>query len=596
MPGRAFRSDSRNEQFVRRVPRDVVERVRGRFVVFEFPSLKGEPASMVSTTLGEVVSFSLRTANPEVAEARRALAIAHLERVYDSARNGPRKLDQIELDALAGAAYQLIVQQFERNPGTPDRWAAFKAFTRAIKEGRINRAPAIRVDGTLDEVDEARAVFGDDLTTGIDALPRSEHPAGYEARFGTIVSWVLTKHGCEVDAATRLELLTLVADAVLDAGWRMKRAAQHDRSPDPKESRFPPISVLRDRPAEVTITGLLDAWAKEKKPVQSTLDQWRKHVASFAEFVGHDDARRVGKADVVAWKDALFEAGGSPKTINDSKLAAVKKAFAWGVKNERLTTNPASGISVDAPKKKKMLGFSEVDAEIILAAAAQSKRRAIRWVPLLCATSGARVSEMAQLRAEDVFQRDGMHVMKLTDEGGGSLKNANSERVIPIHSAVINAGFLDFVQGKQGPLFYGSSRRNPKATKRSAKIVADNVADWARGLGIEIGRKHRKDSNHAWRHRFSTVAREADVSDSVIKLIRGSAPDSVSAGYGTATLQTMQRAIERIPVPAPGVAAPTSVADLPSRAQKRLRDAASEVQPVRSGKLENAGAAGSEAP
>ena len=157
---------------------------------------------------------------------------------------------------------------------------------------------------------------------------------------------------------------------------------------------------------------------------------------------------------------------------------------------------------------------------------------------------------MAQLRAEDVSRRDGMHVMRITEEAG-RLKNKNSARVLPIRSAVIAAGFLDFVRGKEGPLFFDPSRRLANAKKPSAKIVADNVAEWVRGLGLPVGRKHGKDTNLAWRNRFTTLAREADVNDSVIDLIKGNAPDSVSRGYGTATLRTMRRAIERIPVPAP---------------------------------------------
>lgn len=158
------------------------------------------------------------------------------------------------------------------------------------------------------------------------------------------------------------------------------------------------------------------------------------------------------------------------------------------------------------------------------------------------------MGEIAQLRGEDISERDGMLVMKITNEAG-SVKNRNSVRVIPIHPAVIEAGFLTFVADKKGALFFGDRRRKPDAKKPPHKIVTKNVAEWVRSLGLNVGREHRKDSNHAWRHRFTTLCRECDVADSVIDLIKGNAPDNVSRGYGTAILSTMARAIQRIPVP-----------------------------------------------
>lgn len=41
-----------------------------------------------------------------------------------------------------------------------------------------------------------------------------------------------------------------------------------------------------------------------------------------------------------------------------------------------------------------------------------------RWLPLLFAASGARVGEMAQLRAEDIIVQDGIHALRITSEAG----------------------------------------------------------------------------------------------------------------------------------------------------------------------------------
>lgn len=152
----------------------------------------------------------------------------------------------------------------------------------------------------------------------------------------------------------------------------------------------------------------------------------------------------------------------------------------------------------------------------------------IRSMPLRAA-SGARVGKMAQLRAEDIIEQDGIPAIRITADAG-SVKTLSSERTIPIHPGVIEAGFLDFVRGKTGPLFYDSSRRKADATKPSHRIVAKNVAAWVQGLGLEIDRTHRQDPSHAWRRCLQTLAQAARVNDSAADVVGGHGPTRFSTG------------------------------------------------------------------
>ena len=102
---------------------------------------------------------------------------------------------------------------------------------------------------------------------------------------------------------------------------------------------------------------------------------------------------------------------------------------------------------------ERIRGFTDEEAALILRNAAKEKDPVRRWVPLLCAYSGARLSEVCQLRVEDVFQRGGVWCMKFDPEAG-SLKNENSERAVPLHPAIVESGFLQFVAAaRSGPLF-----------------------------------------------------------------------------------------------------------------------------------------------
>jgi integrase len=517
------RPNSTYHQLVQRIPADVAAKVRG--LTLAIP-VGDTVATIVVTPTRKDIRTSLRTRDPQEAKARQAVAMAYLEGVWESVRKGPKRLSHKETLALAGEIYQAWADAFEDDPGPSERWVRAEAANIQANAGRYGRASLMILSS---EERRTRSV---------------------EERVGGFADAVLAKRGLVIDAASRARLNDELLKALRQATVLQLRRAEGDYSPDPQANRFPSFPETTGDTKAVSLLGLFDGWAKERKPSQSTVDQWRKHVQAFIAFMGKDDAGQVMKADVVRWKDALVDSGGSPKTINDSKLAALKAAYEWGVRNVRVASNPVTGVSVAHKKRagEQMQGFTDAEAQAILSAAAKEGQPHLRWIPLLCAASGARVGEIAQLRAEDVIEQDGITAFRITAEAG-SVKTLGSERTVPIHPAVIASGFLEYARGKQGPLFFDPTKRRTGAKKPQHKIVAKYVAEWVAQLGIaSVGRANRKDPSHAWRHRFKTLARAAEINDSVADAIVGHAPDSVAKAYGTVTLATMRDAIERIPL------------------------------------------------
>jgi integrase len=523
MPRPMKRQGSTTHQLIQRIPADVLPKVRGRLLAIPV----GDSVVEKTITAKDVdVRTSLRTRDPQEAKVRQAVAVAYLEGVWRSVREGPKRLTHKETAALAGEAYRALVERTEDDPGIVEGWALREGLNLKAEFGAFGRAG---------------------LKIGASDADRKRQ--SLEELFGPWADGLLARHGLVVDADSRHRLIEQMLSADRQASLVNLRRAEGDYSPDPQAGRFPNFPETKSDTKTVSLVGLFDGWALERKPSQSTVDQWRKHCETFTAFLGKDDAGQVMKGDVVRWKDALVAAGGAAKTINDSKLAALRVAFEWGAKNVRIASNPAAGVAVThrARVQDRMLGFDDVEAATILQAASRETRPAIRWLPLLCATMGARVGEMAQLRGEDVITQDGIPAVRIT-AGAGSVKNAGSERVVPLHPAVLAEGFLEFVGDRRGPLFFSAERRKTDAKKPSHKIVAKNVAVWVQGLGLEVGRAHRKDPSHAWRHRFKTLARAAGINDSVADAIVGHAPDSVAKAYGTVTLTTMRDALRLIPV------------------------------------------------
>jgi integrase len=104
-----------------------------------------------------------------------------------------------------------------------------------------------------------------------------------------------------------------------------------------------------------------------------------------------------------------------------------------------------------------------------------------RWVPWIGAYSGARVSEICQLRREDVVEIDGIWCMKIMPEAG-SVKTSGSERIIPVHPALEESGFLKFaLQKKTGPIF---SELSPDKFGKRGGNGTKVIGRFVRQLGI----------------------------------------------------------------------------------------------------------------
>lgn len=116
------------------------------------------------------------------------------------------------------------------------------------------------------------------------------------------------------------------------------------------------------------------------------------------------------------------------------------------------------------------------------------------WFPLLAAFSGARIEELAQLQTEDIRTCPDTGILyAMVDNRGAAAdgvkkhtKNLNSVRPIPIHSTLIEIGFLDYVE----------KRRKDKRDSSLFKLKRDNQGRLAKAVSNWFSRvDKRKDGN-----------------------------------------------------------------------------------------------------
>lgn len=268
-----------------------------------------------------------------------------------------------------------------------------------------------------------------------------------------------------------------------------------------------------------------------------------------------DDARRLTAEEVIAWRDAKLETL-SPKTVKDVWLASLKSVLSDAVADRLLPANVAKGVKVRmyaAPVLRER-GFTDAEAVTILKRCLEYKpahrdnpanresehvTAAKRWGPWLCAFTGARVTEILQIRKSDLRTVDSVNYLHITPEAG-SVKS-KKYRDVPLHQQLIDIGFLKFVaQSPDGPLFH-SADADPK--KLPAQAVSARVGKW---LQSEKLIPEGVQPDHGWRHRFKTLSREAGLDPHVVDSIQGHTGRTASDGYGDVTLRAKKAAIDRL--------------------------------------------------
>lgn len=497
---------------------------------------------------------------------RFAKVSAEVEARWANLRRGQGSLTEQEAHSIAASVHDAWLARHYQNPRGPTGWRA------DLYDQLWTETPPWNMDRPLE--DRIRDLAGDLVSP---ARSQEQWCLGQAGQ-------CLADLGRVVDEASRLRLARAVADAMQRASVALNRAAHGDYSGlkgyglgDAATSLTPSAPVNRREKSEtlgghLTVTGLFEAWWLEVKAAgrkPSTRANYSNTIRIFVSFLKHDDARRVNPEDVVAFKNHRLSNPSesskkvpSAKTVKDTDLAALKTVFGWAVANHKLMSNPASGVTVKVGKTQKLRskGFTDVEAKLVLAAAlayVPSKERACtaaakRWVPWLCAFTGARVGEIGQLRKQDVRFEGDCWVIRITPEAG-TVKTDEAREVV-LHPQLVELGFVEFAtKSAEGPLFISPGTTGDVLGPLQG--LKNRLAEFSRNLVPDPNVA----PNHGWRHRFKTVGMEAGIETRILNAVQGHTGQTVSDEYGDVTLRTQAGAIRKLPwiSLSPGVASST---------------------------------------
>ncbi|MEZ2132864.1 MULTISPECIES: tyrosine-type recombinase/integrase [unclassified Sinorhizobium] len=534
-----YRKGSRVPQFVQRIPVDVRGPLIGHVIVVPLGE-GGDAVTCAVKPSTQNIRFSLQTSDPAEARRREVAATLFLGRYFEAVRSAqPLELTHRQTIALAGEFYAMWAAE-------PDSPVA-PAYTPNI---------ASLTSGPVEDYD--REAFR--LTALSEDIQRQALEGGETfamAVFGAVADALLGGHGIPtIVAAAKLRLVIALSRCLPEALKIRARIAGGDFSPDVNLAKYPrwepPEEATKPR-VSVSLNALLEGWWTEHSAsggAEGTYELYKSAFRTFSTFLKHDDASRVTEGDIQRYKDHRLSTPSlqtkrpiSARSFKHGDLAALKTIFSWAVANRKLHVNPVGDLRVKTGKQVKLRERDFTDAEALsILRAALGQRWAKRWVPWLCAYTGARVGEIVQLRRKDFRKVGASWVISISPEAG--TVKGKELREVPLHAHLIEMGFLDFLLGYKEPDDLLFLKIKPKSTLRKTwKTQKDNIRRFVRTIVADPNVA----PNHGWRHTFKTKGNEAGIEEKVLDAICGHAPQSEGRKYGTVSLKAKEAAVKRFP-------------------------------------------------
>ncbi|GAK84248.1 integrase [Vibrio ponticus] len=156
----------------------------------------------------------------------------------------------------------------------------------------------------------------------------------------------------------------------------------------------------------------------------------------------------------------LYSQNLSLKTVRDY-IASVKQFYNWLVIMQFAERNPFDLIKVKTDTRlaseqrrrwsdKELLKLFSHDNFVGVIGSDHARVNYQRkqqdfWIPHILLYTGARVSEICQLKTKDVVEKDGIWCISINEDGDKRVKTRASVRLVPLHKKLLSLGFLNYV-------------------------------------------------------------------------------------------------------------------------------------------------------
>ena len=208
---------------------------------------------------------------------------------------------------------------------------------------------------------------------------------------------------------------------------------------------------------------------------------------------------------------------------------------------DHIQKNPARGLKLPDPVKRrdKRHPFSteqltrifkapiftgcENDQQHYARAGNQKPRRARFWIPLIALFSALRLNEICQLEVGDVQHIEDIPCFRIIAGESVSgdtkrVKTAASERIVPVHDALAEFGFLAFAESQR---LMGETNLFPELTLGHLGYRSTAFSQWFTRFLASADATAPLTCFHSFRHNFRDGLRDAKVSRDLVLILGG---------------------------------------------------------------------------
>ncbi|GAN65021.1 phage integrase [Acetobacter orientalis NRIC 0481] len=220
---------------------------------------------------------------------------------------------------------------------------------------------------------------------------------------------------------------------------------------------------------------------------------------------------------------------------------------------ELVTRNPWTGWNFENGQKTIRRSWTTKELALLASASWHSTsvpEETFRLVTLIAAYSGMRLGEICTLRKEDIQTVDGIpcFLIRPHTETGWAPKTEAGNRIVPVHSKLIEAGVLMLTETTEGPHLIPGLETSKQGIRGAALGRAFSLLKTRIGLPAEI-------TFHSFRHTVSTQLRNADANIREVWIDRLLGHEATHKSQGTTTYLTgisttnLQQTVEAISYP-----------------------------------------------
>lgn len=326
-----------------------------------------------------------------------------------------------------------------------------------------------------------------------------------------------------------------------------------------------------------------DYWVSKSKPGAKTAGEVRPVWQRLQDFSGKTRLSTLTREDLVGFQASELSRQTNrkqavrPQTVNKhfGLMAAIATLAYDDVLKPRGHQNPFEHFrkaKVRASDRVDKLDLSQEELVTLFSGPVHTQGyrpaggagEASYWLPILGHATGARMSELAQLRTTEVLVRDGVVVLWLTTSQddksaeevpaekkeqalANSVKTGQSRRLVPVHPDVLALGFMDYVQSVRSQ---GHGRLFPYVRPDCHGVYGGNFSKFYNRYLARVGIKRPGLDWISFRHTFKSAGRAVGMPSDMLDYIQGHASERVSQDYGRFPPKAVLENMSRMELPA----------------------------------------------